>query len=87
MNRNCSVCNSNDFTKAFQQEYASITALAALDILKSSWYVKIADLRSAILRLTLSINDYYRMFSNYENLNAAGKSQNKCSINVKEPIK
>lgn len=74
INRNCSVCNSDDFTEAFRQKYESITALGGTSYLQTIVICKKCGFTySNPSPAPQELSKYYQMFSNYENPQRNGK--------------
>jgi len=74
INRNCSVCNSDDFTEVFHQKYASITALGGAGYSQTIVICKNCGFTfSNPSPVPEELTKYYRMFSNYENPQRGGK--------------
>lgn len=83
LNRNCSICSSDDFTEVFHQEYASITALDGAAYFQTIVLCKNCGFAySNPSPAPEELTKYYRMFSNYENPQRDGRESeqmlNKC---------
>ena len=73
-NRTCSVCNSNNFTEAFHQQYESVTAFGGAGYSQTVVICKNCGFTySNPSPGPEELMKYYQMFSNYENPQRAGK--------------
>jgi SAM-dependent methyltransferase len=74
INRNCSVCNSNDLTEVFHQKYTSIAAFGGAGYSQTIVICKHCGFTfSNPSPAPKELTEYYRMFSNYENPQRGGK--------------
>ena len=66
--RNCSVCNANDFTEAYHQEYKSVAAFSGDSYSQTVVLCnKCGFVYSNPAPSNDELSEYYQMFSNYEN--------------------
>jgi SAM-dependent methyltransferase len=74
LNRNCSVCNSDNFTEVFHQKYESITAFGGAGYSQNVVICKNCGFTySNPSPSSEELSKYYQMFSNYENPQRDGK--------------
>lgn len=72
--RNCSVCNADDFTEVFHQEYKSVTAFSGASYSQTvALCNKCGFACSNPAPSNEELSKYYQMFSNYENPQRDGK--------------